>query len=180
MFCSVWFYHLALYRKCVFAPGLSDLLFAKGSSLLQKSQKGAEFYEKGPKKGQLFFPNLSAVTKSYEPIIISNLLNGVTCKRRSSVNSEAWLRRLDDVTGVVKTDIFRWAMRSKQWQKHFYCKRWCYTMVKKVYFEVLLFLVIWVSQRFGDKKMSFNSCECIKFLNIANFHHVFHVWENAY
>jgi len=29
----------------------------------------------GPKKGQPFFPNLSAVTKSYEPTL-SNLLNG--------------------------------------------------------------------------------------------------------
>jgi len=36
-------------------------------------------------------------------------------------------------------------------------------------------VVIWVSQRFGDKKIGFNSCECIKFLNIANFH-VFYVW----
>jgi len=46
---------------------------------------------------------------------------------------------------------------------------------KKVNFEVLLFLVIWVSQQFGDKNIGFNSCECIKYLNIANFH-VFHVW----
>ena len=29
----------------------------------------------------------------------------VACKRRSSVNSGAWLRRFDDVTGVIKTDI---------------------------------------------------------------------------
>jgi len=41
----------------------------------------------------------------------------VGCKRRSSVNSEAWLRRFDDVTGVVKTDIFHWAMWSKREQK---------------------------------------------------------------
>jgi len=35
-------------------------------------------------------------------------------------------------------------------------------------------LVILVSQWFGDKNIGFNSCECIKFLNIANFH-AFHV-----
>jgi len=38
-------------------------------------------------------------------------------------------------------------------------------------------LVISVSQWFGNKEMGFNSCECIKFLNIANFQiHAFHVW----
>jgi len=31
----------------------------------------------------------------------------VPCKRRSSVNSGAWLRRFDDVTGVAKIDIIR-------------------------------------------------------------------------
>jgi len=31
----------------------------------------------------------------------------VPCKRRSSVNSGAWLRRFDDVTEVAKTDILR-------------------------------------------------------------------------
>ena len=30
----------------------------------------------------------------------------VACKRRSSVNIGAWLRRFDDATGVVKTDMF--------------------------------------------------------------------------
>jgi len=30
------------------------------------------------------------------------------------VNSGAWLQRLDDVTGVAKTNILRWAIRSKQ------------------------------------------------------------------
>jgi len=30
---------------------------------------------------------------------------GLPFKRRSSVNSGAWLRRFDDVTGVAKTDI---------------------------------------------------------------------------
>jgi len=38
-------------------------------------------------------------------------------------------------------------------------------------------LVIWVSQRFGDKKIGFNSCEYIKFLNIANIH-TLDVWGN--
>jgi len=37
-------------------------------------------------------------------------------------------------------------------------------------------LVIGVSQWFGDKKIGFNSCECIKFSNIANSH-AFYVWE---
>jgi len=31
----------------------------------------------------------------------------VASKRQSSANSGAWLRRFDDVTGIVKTDIFR-------------------------------------------------------------------------
>ena len=31
-------------------------------------------------------------------------------------------------------------------------------------------MVIWVSQRFRDKKIGFNSCECTKFVNIANIH----------
>jgi len=38
----------------------------------------------------------------------------VPSKRRSSINSGAWLRRFDDVTGVAKTDILRLAMRSKR------------------------------------------------------------------
>jgi len=31
----------------------------------------------------------------------------VPCKRQSSVNSGAWLRRFDDITRVAKTDILR-------------------------------------------------------------------------
>jgi len=31
---------------------------------------------------------------------------GVACKRPSSLKSGTWLRKFDDVTGVVKTDIF--------------------------------------------------------------------------
>jgi len=38
----------------------------------------------------------------------------VPCKRRNSVNSGTWLRRFDDVTGVAKTDILRWAMGTKR------------------------------------------------------------------
>jgi len=52
--------------------GLPDLLFAKGPNIAQKRVK---FYDKGPNKEPTIFPNLSAVTKSYEPIL-SNLLNG--------------------------------------------------------------------------------------------------------
>jgi len=33
-------------------------------------------------------------------------MNRVPCKRRSSVNSKAWLQRFDDVTRVAKTDIY--------------------------------------------------------------------------
>jgi len=36
-------------------------------------------------------------------------------------------------------------------------------------------LLIRVSQRFGDKKIGFNSCECTKLLNIANIY-VLDVW----
>jgi len=58
-------------------------------------------------------------------------------------------------------------------------KTWCYTTVKKVYFEVLSFLVIRVSQRFGDKKIGFNNCECIKFLTSqTSMYSMF--GENAY
>ena len=46
---------------------------------------------------------------------------------------------------------------------------------KSLYWSFLIF-VIWVSKLFGDKKIGFNSCEFIKFLNIANFH-VFYVWR---
>jgi len=35
------------------------------------------------------------------------ILQLVPCKRRSSVNSGAWLQRFDDVNRVVKTDILR-------------------------------------------------------------------------
>jgi len=42
----------------------------KGSNLVQKKAK-----LKGPKKGQLFFPILTAIAKSHEPIL-SNLLGG--------------------------------------------------------------------------------------------------------
>jgi len=31
----------------------------------------------------------------------------VPCERRSSVNSKAWLRRFDDITGVAKTYVLR-------------------------------------------------------------------------
>ena len=41
-------------------------------------------------------------------ILYSNsTISRVPCERRSSVNSRPWLRRLDDVTKVAKTDILR-------------------------------------------------------------------------
>jgi len=54
---------------------LQDLLFAKGPNLAQKiAKKEPNSETSGQKYGKLFFPNLSAVKKSYEPIL-SNLLN---------------------------------------------------------------------------------------------------------
>jgi len=38
----------------------------------------------------------------------------VACKRWSSANSGAWLPRFDDLTGVLKTHIFLWEMRSRR------------------------------------------------------------------
>jgi len=38
----------------------------------------------------------------------------VPCKRQSSVNRGAWLQRFNDVTGVAKTDVLHWAMRTKR------------------------------------------------------------------
>jgi len=38
---------------------------------------------------------------------------GVPCKRQSSINSGAWLRRFDEVNGAAKTDL-RWAARTKR------------------------------------------------------------------
>jgi len=38
----------------------------------------------------------------------------VACKRRSSVSSGAWLRRFDDVTGVLKSCVAKWINRKKQ------------------------------------------------------------------
>jgi len=66
--------------------------------------------------------------KSYLLLLCAKVLNSnradghhkhywVACNRRSSVNSGAWLRRFDHITGVVKTDILRWATRTKQKQK---------------------------------------------------------------
>jgi len=56
--------------------GLPDLLFAKRPNLVQKwAKKEPNAKKRGQKKGQPFFPNLSTVTESYEPIL-SNLLNG--------------------------------------------------------------------------------------------------------
>jgi len=46
------------------------------------------------------------ITLSYESF-------WVPCKRRSSVNSGAWLQRFDDVTRVAKTGTLRSAMRTK-------------------------------------------------------------------
>jgi len=43
----------------------------------------------------------------------------VACKRRSSVNSGAWLRRFDDVTGVAKSCVAKGINRKKAKEKKF-------------------------------------------------------------
>jgi len=45
-------------------------------------------------------------------------LKKVACKRRSSVNSGAWLRRIDDVTGVEKTCVAKGINRKKAKEKY--------------------------------------------------------------
>jgi len=52
-------------------PELPDLLVVKGPNLVQKEPNSKT---RGQKKGQPLFPNLSAVTKPYEPTL-NNLLN---------------------------------------------------------------------------------------------------------
>jgi len=54
-------------------------------------------------------------------------------------------------------------------------KRWCYTTVNKLYFEVGLFFGYLSFTTVRGKKIGFNSCEFLKFLNIAKFH-ALHVW----
>jgi len=43
----------------------------------------------------------------------------VACKRHSSVNSGAWLRRFDDVTGVEKSCVAKGINRKKAKEKYF-------------------------------------------------------------
>jgi len=43
----------------------------------------------------------------------------VACKRRSSVNSGAWLRRFDDVTGVEESCVAKGINRKKAKEKYF-------------------------------------------------------------
>ena len=54
---------------------------------------------------------------------ISNILikahNRIACKRRSSVNSGAWLRRFDDVTGVEESCVAKGINRKKAKEKYF-------------------------------------------------------------
>jgi len=100
----------------------------------------------------------------------------VLCKRWSSVNSGAWLRRFDDTLEFLKPIFCVEQLQLNGSENN--CTAKCDITVKSVYFEVWKFLVIWdwVSQPFRDKQIGFNSCECIKFLNITNFHS-FHVSE---
>jgi len=46
-----------------------------------------------------------------------NLLR-VACKRQSSVNNGAWLRRFDDVTGVEKSCVAKGVNRKKRRKKY--------------------------------------------------------------
>jgi len=43
----------------------------------------------------------------------------VACKRRSSVNSGAWLRRFDDVIIVKKSSVVKGINRKKSKEKYF-------------------------------------------------------------
>ena len=47
-------------------------------------------------------------------------------------------------------------------------------------FWSLIIYWIWVSQRFGDKIIGFNRCECIKFLNAANIHALDVWWKRMF
>ena len=101
----------------------------------------------------------------------------VPCKRQTSINSGVWLQRVDDTTGVAKTDILRWAMKTNYklvvkinlLQKvilHYGKKGLFWSLI---FFGCLSFTTVW------GQKIGFNSSECIKFLNITNVH-AFHVW----
>jgi len=59
----------------------------------------------------------SVANSSYNEYTKSNLKIyqiKVLCKRRSSVNSGAWLWRFDDVTGVEKSCVVKGINRKKQ------------------------------------------------------------------
>jgi len=47
------------------------------------------------------------------------LYHAVPCKKRSSVNSGAWLRRFDDVTGLEKSCIAKGINGKKAKEKYF-------------------------------------------------------------
>jgi len=53
---------------------------------------------------------------------VPNRLTKVPCKRRSSVNSGAWLRRFDDVTGVEESCVAKGINRKKKKKIFHYCK----------------------------------------------------------
>ena len=50
---------------------------------------------------------------------VPNAVKKIACKRRSSVNSGAWLRRFDDVTGVEKSCVAKGINRKKAKEKYF-------------------------------------------------------------
>ena len=92
-----------------------------------------------------------------------------TCKRRSSVNSGAWLWRFVDVTGVAKTDILRWEMRTRTAVKMILLQKVSLHYGERSLFWSLMVFPCLSFTTVGGQKIGFNSCECTKLLHIANF-----------
>ena len=66
----------------------------------------------------------------------------VACKRRSSVNSGAWLWRFDDVTGVEKSCVAKGVNRKKAKEKYLF-------IVETYFFETYFFVpeLLWNSDK---------------------------------
>ena len=80
----------------------------------------------------------------------------VACKRWSSVNSRAWLRRFDDVTGVEKSCVAK-SKKGKKWRKNVVSLQlnmrfpqtwntWKFAMFKNIIHSQLLKLIFFVPE----------------------------------
>jgi len=67
------------------------------------------YQQKSVRISQTFFAIYIYISLTYkcEKCELIECFAKVPCKRQSSVNSGAWLRRFDDVTGVAKIDTLR-------------------------------------------------------------------------